>query len=82
MQVIYEAHTGLNREDFADQAEARRTVENHGSGYIVTFVRGYDKRDRSCAMNVWRDSKWQGVDICGAGVTYGKEVDWDHKGRT
>lgn len=63
MQVIYEVHTGLDRNDYADENEARAAVEAKGSGYYVKFVRGYDGRDRSCGMTVFEDGAWRGVDI-------------------
>jgi len=63
--TIYEAHTGAKTTDYTSQAEARTAVEAHGSGYVVTFVRGYDGRDRSCAMNVFKDGAWDGVYIHG-----------------
>lgn len=62
---IFEAHTGIDSADFASETEARATVEAHGSGHVVTFIRGYDGRDRSCAMNVFKDGAWSGVYIHG-----------------
>jgi hypothetical protein len=63
--TIYEAHAGSKVADHAVEAEARAAVEAHGSGYVVTFVRGYDGRDRSCAMNVFKNGAWDGVYIHG-----------------
>lgn len=63
MKIIYEAHVGLKATDFDDEAAARKSVEAHGSGYVVTFVRGFDNRDRSSAMNVFKDGAWNGVNI-------------------
>jgi hypothetical protein len=62
---IYEAHAGSTATDYASETEARAAVEANGSGYVVTFVRGYDGRDRSCAMNVFKDGAWDGVYIHG-----------------
>jgi len=61
--TIYEAHIGLDSADFAIETEARAAVETHGSGYVVKFIRDYTGRDRSCAMNVFKDGAWDGVDI-------------------
>ena len=62
---IFEANTGLKSTDFASETEARTTVEAHGSGYVVTFIRDYTGRDRSCAMNVFKAGAWDGVYIHG-----------------
>ena len=61
--TIYEAHTGIDSADFASETEARATVEAHGSGYVVKFIRDYTGRDRSCAMTVFKGGAWDGVDI-------------------
>lgn len=63
MTRIYEAHIGMKREDFDDETKARASVEANGSGYVVTYIRGFDGRDRSCAMNVFKEGAWSGVDI-------------------
>lgn len=63
MQTIYEAHTGLKREDHDTAEAAVAAIEAHGSGYYVKFVRGYDGRDRSCGMTVFENGAWRGVDI-------------------
>ena len=63
MQRIFEAQTYPTTADYSSEVEAREAVEKHGSGYVVTYIRGFDGRDRSCAMNVWKDGAWHGVDI-------------------
>jgi len=60
---IYEVHTGLSSQDFDDKGEAIAAVEAHGSGSIVTFIRGFDDHDRSCALQSFDDGAWKGVDI-------------------
>ena len=63
MKVIFEAHVGMTVRDFDSETEARIWVENNGHGYVVKFVRGFDGRDRSCAMTTFKNDEWQGVDI-------------------
>jgi hypothetical protein len=63
MRTIYEAHYGRNNvQDFDSEADARKIVEENNSGYVVTFVRGFDGRDRSCAMHKF-DGEWKGINI-------------------
>lgn len=65
MERIFEANAyPLPRQDFADEAEARRFVEaNTNDGTVVTFVRDFDGRDRSCAMWRWKAGSWNQCNI-------------------
>lgn len=64
MTLIYEAHASkMPTKDFADSDEARRYVKNSGEGYVVTFVRGTDGRDRSSGMVKFSNGAWVGVNI-------------------
>lgn len=63
MIKIYEVRTGLSSQDFDDKGEAIAAVEAHGSGSVATFIRGFDGRDRSCALQSFDDGAWKGVDI-------------------
>jgi hypothetical protein len=63
MNKIYEVHIGMQVDDLLNEQEARRKVEEAEHGYIVTFVRGFDNRDRSCAINVYDNGAWRGVNI-------------------
>lgn len=64
MQIIYEVNCfPAPRLDVADKFEARRIVEEKGEGRIVTFVKGFDGRDRSAAMEVYENGAWRGVNI-------------------
>jgi hypothetical protein len=64
MLTIYEAHRGLERQDFETIEAGKHWVEAHGSGYVVTFHRGFDGKDRSGAMVSYQGhGVWQGVDI-------------------
>ena len=58
MQKIFEVHKGMERFDTNDEAVARVVIESNGSGYYVVFIRGFDKRDRSCSMHVYNEGKW------------------------
>ena len=60
---IYEAHVFPRVRDYDNEAEARAWVEENGQGHIVTFIRDYDGRDRSCALNKFEDGEWKGVNI-------------------
>lgn len=69
MQIIFEAHLGMARRDFSDEAQARQAVETRGSGSVVTYVRHEvfpcGHKDSSCAISVYEDGKWRGIDISG-----------------
>lgn len=63
MQAIYETTIRADVTDYASESEAREAVEAAGEGRVVTFIRDYDGRERSCAMSVFRDGAWRGVNI-------------------
>lgn len=65
MKTIYEARITPTWQprDFDDKAEAEAFVEAAGAGRIVTFVRDYDGRDRSCAMVTYEAGSWTGHEI-------------------
>lgn len=63
MRTIYEATSYPAKRDFDDEIEARKFVEDRGKGRVVTFVRGYDGKDRSAAMSVYENGAWKGVEI-------------------
>jgi hypothetical protein len=67
MEQIFEANThnakGFHKEDFTTEAEARSFVEANGSGHVTTFVRGFDGRERSCALNKFEAGVWVGCNI-------------------
>lgn len=63
MQIIYEATAHPFRIDFDSKEEAMQYVEKQGEGRVVTFVKGYDGRERSSAMIVFKHGQWHGVDI-------------------
>jgi hypothetical protein len=63
MRIIYEANCSLKKQDFDSEQDARAAVEANGSGYVVTFVRGYDGRDRSAAMSKFENGSWKGINI-------------------
>jgi len=62
MKMVYEAHTGLKTKDYYHEQDARAAVEAHGGGKVVTFA-VTSLGDKSCALNVYRDGAWRGVDI-------------------
>lgn len=62
---IFETHAGSRTVDFYSMEAAETFCEKHGSGHIVTFIRGADNRDRSHAMKAFSDGKWSDVDIHG-----------------
>lgn len=63
MQITYEATAYPKKFDFANIADAKRFVESEGEGRVVTFVKGFDGRERSAAMIVFRNGAWDGVNI-------------------
>lgn len=67
---IFEAHANARTVDFYNMEAAQTFVEKHGEGRVVTFIRGSDNRDRSCAMKNFHDGKWRDVDIFGGGYGF------------
>lgn len=63
MQAIYEANVFPAREDFDTIEEAKAFVEAKGSGHVTKFIRGFDGKDRSCALITFDGKNWNGVDI-------------------
>ena len=63
MRKIFETHAAGKVRDFDTEAEARQEVEKHGIGFFVTFIRGFDGRDRSCAMETYSEGAWRQRDI-------------------
>lgn len=64
MQIIYEATAYPHPpKDFTDEIEARKFVEAVGEGRVVTFVRGFDGRERSAAMSKYENGTWNGINI-------------------
>ena len=63
MTRIYEVRSMNILEDFESEAEARAFVERRGVGHVTTFIRDFDGRERSCALNVYENGVWRGVDI-------------------
>lgn len=63
MQKIYEARSMNRVEDFATIEEAKAFIEGRGVGSVTTFVRDFDGRDRSAALDVFSDGEWRAVSI-------------------
>jgi hypothetical protein len=68
MQTIFEANwydfgRNYHRVDCDDESIARKLVEDNESGHVTTFVRGFDGRDRSCALHRFEDGRWVAVNI-------------------
>jgi hypothetical protein len=63
LNLIFEATVGPRTEDFAGLGEAKRWVERASHGRVVTFVKDFDGRERSCAMEVYENGVWRGVNI-------------------
>jgi hypothetical protein len=64
MKTIYNAQRyGKIDRDFDTIEEAKAAIEAIGDGRVVTFVRGFDGKDRSCAMVSYDGQKWTGHDI-------------------
>lgn len=70
MQTIYEA-TAIatdgksTKQDFNIEIDARKWVEESGAGRVVTFIKGFDGCERSCAMDAFRNGIWENVNIFG-----------------
>ena len=58
MGTAYQVSSGMYQEDFDTLAEAKAAVEGLGFGRVVKFINA-----RSCAMQVFSDGIWRGVDI-------------------
>jgi hypothetical protein len=65
MKAIYEARSNGTTVDFDTEAEAIEWIESCGFGQIVTFIRDFDGRERSCKLECFDSSEggWRGVDI-------------------
>jgi len=63
MKKIFEAHANQKTVDFDSETEAKSFVEAAGEGYVVTFVRGFDNRDRSSGMESFAGTTWRGINI-------------------
>jgi type IV secretory pathway ATPase VirB11/archaellum biosynthesis ATPase len=64
MTKIFEARSMNRVEDFSTIEEAKVWIEGRGFGSVTTFIRGFDGRDRSCALiTLNADGAWRGIDI-------------------
>jgi hypothetical protein len=69
MEKLYEVtivrpNYKFERTDYTDIKEAFAAVEAAGTGRVVSFVRDFDGRERSCAMAVYENGAWRNVSIC------------------
>lgn len=64
MEKIYNAKRyGKIDEDFKTIEEAKAAIEAIGDGSVVTFVRGFDGRDRSAALIAYDGKEWKECNI-------------------
>ena len=58
LKAVFEARGGCELFEFSNKEDAKRAVEAHGSGSVVSVYDG-----RTGRLEAYRDGVWRGIDI-------------------